>query len=364
MDFIPERRSLVAQTVGILRGAIRSGEWEELLPTEAQLRQRMQVGRNTVRGALAILQREGWISPGRPGCRRRILKAPDRKRKPGSTGVVVFLGPDQLERAATQVIFAISALRDHLAEAGYHLEIHTSSAFRLRQPDRKLASLVSGIRADLWVLHHSTQAMQEWFVRHRVPCLIDGSAHEGVRMPSVDFDYRALARDAVGRLTRKGHRRLGLLRPVQALSGTDRMEKAFLDALESEAHPDRAGIVMRVGQDDAGTICREVDRVLARPQPPTALIVARPRYALTLITHLQRRGIRIPEDLSFICSDDAPELDWTVPAVSHYKMNQTLFVNRMFRKIQEMLTTGGAPLKPVLLLPEWYAGATVTEPRA
>jgi DNA-binding GntR family transcriptional regulator len=74
MEMIPERRSLVAQAVEILRASIKDGEWERHLPTEAQLRERMQVGRNTVRAALAVLEKEGWITPGRPGRRREVLR--------------------------------------------------------------------------------------------------------------------------------------------------------------------------------------------------------------------------------------------------------------------------------------------------
>ncbi len=59
MDMIPQRRSLVAQTVEILRGMIQNGEWDTHLPTEAQLQERMQVGRNTVRAALEVMEKEG-----------------------------------------------------------------------------------------------------------------------------------------------------------------------------------------------------------------------------------------------------------------------------------------------------------------
>ena len=45
MDLVPERNSLLSATTSVLRDAIRAGEWEQELPGERKLCERMQVGR-------------------------------------------------------------------------------------------------------------------------------------------------------------------------------------------------------------------------------------------------------------------------------------------------------------------------------
>jgi DNA-binding GntR family transcriptional regulator len=52
MDRLPQRASLVAQTVEVLREAIAAGEWPQWLPGELELTDRLQVSRVTLRAAL------------------------------------------------------------------------------------------------------------------------------------------------------------------------------------------------------------------------------------------------------------------------------------------------------------------------
>ena len=153
---------MVAQTAQVLRDLIQAGEWDTYLSTELQLKDRLQVGRNTIRAALEILTKEGWISEGKTGGRRReILNRSGREPSKPRSKVVALLAPTQLEYMRPQVIFTVDGLRDHLAEMGCRLEIHTSRAFQLDNPDHALEVLVKKNPADVWILHLSTRAIQE-----------------------------------------------------------------------------------------------------------------------------------------------------------------------------------------------------------
>src|SRR5262245_42571311 len=61
-------QSLPAQTVGILKEKILSGDWGQTLPSERELSDWLVVSRGTLRAALARLQREGIVKSrqGRP----------------------------------------------------------------------------------------------------------------------------------------------------------------------------------------------------------------------------------------------------------------------------------------------------------
>ena len=55
MNYIPKKTSLVAQTVQLLREAIKAGEWENVLPGDHELALRMQINRNPLRAVFLVL---------------------------------------------------------------------------------------------------------------------------------------------------------------------------------------------------------------------------------------------------------------------------------------------------------------------
>lgn len=360
---IPERNSLVEQSTKILRQMIFDGEWDTQLPTEAQLKDRMQVGRNTVRAALAVLTKEGVISEGQPGMRRRILATEKRPRPLSSAKVVAFLAPNALEQTRSQVIFTVDGLRDHLAEMGYRMEIHTSKAFQMEQPNRTLENLVHKNPADLWVLHQSTRAMQEWFSEQAIPCLIHGSTHAGIELPCVDLDFAAITRHAVGQLTGKGHTHVAMMLPTQHLYGDEQGEAAFWEALQVDSNPGRKGLIIRIPSNDPEAVCKEFKRVMQQAEAPTGLILWRVSYANTILTYAQKLGLQIPRDLSVICMDDSTSAEWLIPSLARYQTQRANMISKLFRRIYQILKTGSATHSRTLVLPDWHPGDSVASLR-
>ena len=74
MSRIPQRQPLPTQAAEIIREMISSGELQDLLPGERTLASQLQIGRDTLRAALNILENKGVISARSHGKRRRILK--------------------------------------------------------------------------------------------------------------------------------------------------------------------------------------------------------------------------------------------------------------------------------------------------
>ena len=70
---VPQRATLAAQVCDVLREAIRHGTWPDNLPGELELSRKLQVSRMTLRAALRMLTREGWVSSSQ-GRRRRVLR--------------------------------------------------------------------------------------------------------------------------------------------------------------------------------------------------------------------------------------------------------------------------------------------------
>jgi DNA-binding LacI/PurR family transcriptional regulator len=348
---LPLRASLAGQTADILRESISSGAWLRWLPGELELTRRLHVSRATVRDALARLEREGIISGGQ-GRRREILVKPKPLRKRAASRHVVLLSPEPMHRQAPSTVFWMDELRDHLAATGHTLEVHGMAAAFRRRPDKALEELAARLEPAAWILHRSTPELQRWFSHRALPCLIAGTRHESIALPSVDIDHRAASRHAAGRLIARGRRNLAILRQESSLAGDAESASGFREGA--------AGAEVREILHD-GTpagICKAMERAL-KASPPDGVFVFHSEHALSAIGYLIGTGVRIPEALSFICRDDEPFLSHVVPCPARYTSNATVFARKISRLVVETLASTTAKPRQHWLMPEFVPGATL-----
>lgn len=71
--------SLVETVANKIKQMILSGSLVNILPGERELGHRLSVGRETIRKALALLERDAWIAPPRIKVPRRILKTTEEE---------------------------------------------------------------------------------------------------------------------------------------------------------------------------------------------------------------------------------------------------------------------------------------------
>ena len=352
----PQRNTLATQAAIILREDIQAGVWAKQLPGEYELCARLNISRVTLRSALAQLQREGVIDESIPGKRRKITGRKHVIRT--STERVVLLTPLPLHELPRFVMYWIDDLREHLADSGHPLELHSGFASYTRRPDVALEALAKRLRPAGWVLYLSTAAMQKWFANHGLPCVITGSRHPGVALPAVDVDYRAVARHAVGLFLARGHQRIAFLGLNSGVAGDKESELGFLEGLHKTGKESVEGNVIYHDGTTAG-ICAKLAHCLRQPNRPTAFLVARPHHTLTVITYLLSRGIRIPADAALISRDDDQSLNHVVPTVARYFWKPTLFARRISNIVMAVVRTGVVKPEQNLVMPEFVRGQTL-----
>jgi LacI family transcriptional regulator len=351
MNLIPRRASLVAQVAAIVKEGIRQGRWLDHLPGERVLCAQLQVSRPTLRAGLAEIQLEGLIGVAQ-GSNRRILRRPSKRT--ARAKLVGLLSPVPLQEAPPFVMIWIDELREHLAEAGCHLEIHSHRRLFAHQSSGALEELMRERVASCWVLFRSTEPMQRWFAGRGIPCVIVGSCHAGVSLASVDVNYRAVCRHAAGRLLTKGHSRMALVIESSGMAGDNESETGFREAFGGKA--DAALIAHHNGTVEA--ISAKIDGLLASATPPTAFLVARSTAALTVITHLSRRGLRLGRDAALISRDSDSYLEFVVPTVARYVNDPDLFARKITRSVLQLAAEGVAAHRQLQIMPSFVKGET------
>lgn len=345
---IPQRSSLVTETIRALREAISTGRWQDELPGERRLCEEWHISRPTLRAALNALAAEGVvaISQGKP---TRVCSPAEANQLSASTAqslTVGLLSPEPLHAMPPFALLWVDELRSQLASEGHLLQVHVGRAWSGgKNPARALQTLTTTVPATAWVLYRSTEAMQQWFEQKQIPCVVVGSVFPGLNLPSVDRDYRAVCRHAVGMMAARGHQRVCMLIQEPHYAGDLASEAGFEEGLRSAASRGVSGYIQRHDGSREGLL-KTLERLLNSRQRPQALLVARSSCILTVCTVLLQRGLRIPQDMALVCRDEDSFLDETSPQIARYSVSASLFAKRIFRLVRQPGTKGDSKVMP------------------
>jgi LacI family transcriptional regulator len=355
---IPQRSSLVAQTVEILSRGIRSGEWSEHLPSEREICRRLQVSRPTVRAALLTLQREGLLRTTR-GQRRRVIAGPKQLARPDQPRVIGVLLSGFQETSASVQLFR--ELETQFHAAGFEIRVHTNLRFSGARLGERLERLVQDNPTACWLLMRSSEKVQSWFAARKLPAFVFGSRYAGVSLSSFDLDHRAICRHAAQVLLRLGHRRILLLGSASPLAGDLHSEEGFKDAFERSGHATALPSVVHHDGTVAG-IRRALDAQFHLPKPPTAVVVRGSHFALTVFSHLVTSGKRVPQDVSLISNTDDKAFSHITPDIARYVVDWNVNLHRVVRAVLQL--ADGNPLKPseTLIFPRFHKGESLAPP--
>ena len=94
------------------------------------------------------------------------------------------------------------------------------------------------------------------------------------------------------------------------------------------------------------------------PTPPTALILDEAFEFYASHHHLGRRGLKIPQDVSLVCTDNDPGFVWCEPAVSHIRWDYRPVVRRVIRWVNN-IARGKDDRRQSFTKAEFVEGGTV-----
>lgn len=357
MTSLPQRQSLVTQTVSFLNDQIAKGVWRGWLPSERALCEQLQVSRNTLRGALAQLKTDGRIRAVHGSGNEILVTNRPGRRRPDSHDVAL-LTPDPLERLRPNQSLWIDDMRALLSERGVRLRVFHGHHYFSAKPGPALRKLVARNPHGCWLMLLANEAVQRWFSENDIPCILAGSPYAGLSLPFRDFDHRAMCRHAAGVLLGLGHRRLVMLTHRSQRAGDLESEAGFLEGVRQSRHADAHAVVMY--HDDAvSSITLAVARLLKLEPRPTALLVVHPHYYLAVASRLAQAGVRVPQDISMVSRDDDPFLSFMAPAPARYMAKPHAIAKSLLRPVLEILDGHPVSQRASLLMPQFVRGESI-----
>lgn len=325
-------QSLALQVAARIGAEIEKGIWGGWLPGERALTTSLQTSRKTLRKALAHLQREGAIRT-RHGLGHEIVVAAGRAVPAARELSVGLLTAESLENLRPHTALWVDELRTLLFETGARLATFSGHRFFTGRPEKALAKLVEQNPQTCWVLAHSNEHVQQWFHAHHVPCVIAGSTHAGLPLPSVDLDHFAVCRHAAGAMLRLGHRRVAFFTKLSKRAGDMEGERGFEDGVRASTHRDVEPVIVR-HDGTVDSAYRALGRLFGTAAPPTAVLVGQSAFYLTTIAFLAERGLRVPGEVSLISREDDTFLSYLKPAPARYAGNPKTFAKRLLMQLQ------------------------------
>ncbi|MER7890728.1 LacI family DNA-binding transcriptional regulator [Micromonospora sp. NPDC094482] len=223
----------------------------------------------------------------------------------GRTGTVAVVVP-----RITRWFFStvVEAVEDFLHQSGYDLLLHNlGGREQIRQRVLRTANLHKRVDAIILVATPLRAADLTALAALDLPGVTISSGTVVPGWPCVRIDDVAAARTATRHLLDLGHRRIAHISgdPDDELAYTTHLDRRRGYQAELRAagiRPDPSLDIESQFTIDGGN--RAAAELLARGEPPTAIVAACDEMAMGAMTALRDAGLRVPQDVSVIGIDD------------------------------------------------------------
>ena len=257
---------------------------------------------------------------------------------------VVALVPNLANPFFSRILAGMSAV---LAQAGYNLLVVDTQGPGV---DRHIARTLDRSRADgLIVFDGLLPAADLQPDRLRPPLVMACEWIEDLAAPRIRIDNAAGAGLAIAHLARLGHRRIGhLLGPEVNVLARARAEgvRRELVAQDLPVRPEW----FLPGDFSLESGRRGARDWIAMPDRPTAVFCASDQMACGFIGELQRRGFRVPQDVSVVGFDNIDLVDHITPALTTIRQPRWSIGKAAARVILSLMA-GSSAAPPDTVLP-------------
>jgi DNA-binding LacI/PurR family transcriptional regulator len=355
MNPVP-RFSLPERIAERLREDLHQGRWSGHLPGVPQLAADLDVAPRTVQRALRLLEAEGLLTGRGLGRSRGITTAGANIASQRPLRVAV-LRHDARLTDNSQNAAVLNEIMHSLEAAGHTVFSCRKSQIELRHEVRRITGEMAKIPADAWIIEAGSRPLLEWCAGQPTPCLALYGRTGGLPLARTGPDKTPATRAATRMLLELGHRRIvNLVRAARRLPEPAAPERGYLEELA--AH----GVVtgdynLPDWEETPAGFSGLLDR-LFQHTPPTALIVDEADRYIAAAEFLARRGIKVPERVSLVSTDDDAVFAWCHPPIAHMRWDPKPVIRRAVRWV-EAVRKGKADKKIINYPTEFVPGGSI-----
>ncbi len=340
--------SAAEQVAVHLRGELLRGSLSGTMPGVNPLAEELGVNHKTVRAALRQLEDEGLLVDQGSGLQRLIVLPR------GDAPSALRIAPLASDSASENFIIELR----HLLEKAGHTPLYLEKTLQdLGMDAMRVAGFVRRTKADAWVVISGSREVLEWFSEQETPAFALAGRRTGLPIAGIGPDKIPVTAEVTRRLIALGHRRISVLcrRPVRKPQPAESL-RAFLAELQA------SGIAtgeynLPDWEESKEGFGRALDSLFGRT-PPTALILDEPYLYYATYHYLATRGIRVPKDISLVCTDGDPGFVWCQPSIAHFKWDQLPVLRRIVRWTNNV-SRGKEDKGQTLTKAEFVEGGTV-----
>lgn len=226
-------------------------------------------------------------------------------------------------------------------ESGYDILLHNSTS-RKRSPMDKCLDLVKGKLAE-GLLIAAPMSYDDYPYRlsqESVPLVVMGETVNAEKVNRVTIPNRKSSEDTVGRLIKRGHRKIATLTFDKNHVESEERLAGYKDALSAAGLEFDPALVIKAHYNRREA-AREVQRLVSERPDVTALFAGNADMALGAANGLRSVGRNIPDDVSLVGFDDCAEMEQYDPPLSTVRQ----FPTKLGHAACDMLLTilsGGA----------------------
>ncbi len=342
--------TLAEQVAQEIRDGLQAGRWTQSMPGRKTLAGELGVNHKTCESALQLLEGEGLlVSQGR-GRGRRIVESATPRLPTIRVKILLY------EKSSERSYYLVELLH-RLREAGHDACFVEKTMVGLGMSAERIIRYARRIEADAWIVLAGSQEVLEWFAQQTTPAFALYGRTKDVPMASIAPSKYAAMEDLVGRLVAMGHQRIVLLtREERRKPSPGLFEQRFLEELEK--HGIATGAYNLPEWEDCPEALHEKLESLFRHTPPSCMIIDEFSLFVAVMQKLGQMGIKVPEQVSLACLDQARAFDWCRPEITHFQWDSTGLVNRMEKWVHNV-THGKQDRRTSLIKAKLFVGGTI-----
>ncbi|MBO0790959.1 MAG: LacI family DNA-binding transcriptional regulator [Ktedonobacteraceae bacterium] len=251
----------------------------------------------------------------------------------------------------------VSAMQQRALEIGYTLAVYFNDSTMEEARRNFLIRLFSQRPTGIVSIEGSVTPKEVELAKSKGagPCVFVGDWSE-CSIPAVKMQTTEIGRLATRHLIERGHRRMGFIAPQNRfLSYTIPPRLAGMrEALEEAGIHDLCVLpIEAITLEEARRVARQL---AADPTRPTALYGFNDEYCFHLLRALREQGLRVPEDIALIGTDNIPFCELTRPSLTSIHTDIAAMGSALINLVDHLANNREGdpivePLPPPVLIP-------------